>query len=102
MYQIRANIHLKNEHRKDPIGGIVYRPLLYFSNSLIRSGLMDIEDNSSLEMDKSHENILFKIYFYSDLDCEKEFFIGRKFDIAEGSNVIGLGEIVDVIGMIKD
>lgn len=102
MYLIRANIHLNNEHRKEPISGTVYRPLLYFSSSIIRSGLMDLEDKSSLEMDKSYENILFKIYFYSDIDCEKEFFIGRKFDIAEGSNLIGLGEIVDVIGIIKD
>jgi hypothetical protein len=99
VYLIRANIKLNNEHRKEPISGTVYRPLLYFSNLIIRSGLMDIEDKSFLEMDKFYENILFKIYFYSDLDCEKEFFMGRKFDIAEGSNVIGIGEIIAVIGV---
>jgi|GEM_PF-4647373 len=99
MYQIRASIHLNDEHRKDPIRGTAYRPLLYFSDSIIRSGLLDIEDKPFLEMGKFYENILFKIYFHLDLDCEKEFFIGRKFDLAEGSVLIGSGEITDIVGI---
>ena len=98
MYQIRANIQLSDKNRQQKISGNSYRPLLYFSDSIIRSGLIVLENYDYLEMDKSYENILLKIYFYKDLDCSKEFFIGRKFELREGSLSIGDGIITEIIG----
>ncbi len=63
MYHFKANIHLSDENRTQEIKGDNYRPLLYFSNTIIRSGLMDFKNMAYLEMGKSYYNILFKIYF---------------------------------------
>jgi hypothetical protein len=101
MYNLRANIQLSNKYRKSDIKGNEYRPLLHFSDKIIRSGLIDLEYRDKLEMNKSYKNILFKIYFYLDLDCSLEFQIGRKFKIAEGSTIIGYGEIVENIGEVS-
>ena len=49
-------------------------------------------------MNKSYDNVLFKIYFYEDLEVENEFFIGRLFNILEGSTFIGSGVISEIIG----
>lgn len=98
MYLFKANIHLSDENRKQEIKGKSYRPLLSFSNTVIRSGLIDLEEKLSLEMNKSYDNVLFKIYFYEDLEVENEFFIGRLFNILEGSTFIGSGVISEIIG----
>lgn len=100
MYHFKANIHLSNENRTQEIKGNIYRPLLYFSNTIIRSGLMDLKNMAYLEMGKSYDNILFKIYFYDDLDVENEFFIDREFKILEGRTFIGSGVISEIIGVI--
>ena len=98
MYQIRANIQLNDKHRKQKISGDTYRPLLYFSDTVIRSGLIVLETHEFLEMSEYYKNILIKIYFYEDLNCEREFFIGREFELKEGSVLIGDGIITEVIG----
>lgn len=97
-FNIIANIHLSDENRKQEIKGNNYRPLLSFSNTVIRSGLIDLEEKLSLKMNKSYDNVLFKIYFYEDLDVENEFFIGREFNILEGTTFIGSGIISEIIG----
>ena len=99
MYLFKANIHLSDKNRTKEIKGNNYRPLLYFSNTVIRSGLIDLEERLSLEMNKPYNNVLFKIYFYEDLDVENEFFIGREFEILEGSTFIGSGIISEIIGV---
>jgi translation elongation factor EF-Tu-like GTPase len=99
MYLFKANINLSDEYRKQEIKGNHYRPLLSFSNTVIRSGLIDLEDKPYLEMNKSYDDILFKIYFHEDLDVENEFFVGREFRILEGNTFIGSGIISKVIGI---
>lgn len=99
MYSIIANIVLENEHRKTPIQGNAYRPLLFFSKDLVRSGLLVLDENEILEMDRAYDKRLIKLYFYKDLDTEREFYVGRTFTMAEGgSAVIGKGVITEVIG----
>jgi hypothetical protein len=47
---------------------------------------------------------LIKIYFYKDLDVEKEFFVGRSFIMSEGgfeTGFIGKGVITEIIGIEK-
>ena len=60
---------------------------------------MVIPEGGKLEMDQSYEDIVIKVYFYKDLEIEKEFFVGRTFIMAEGGKaVIGEGIITEVIG----
>ena len=75
MYHFKANIHLSDEYRKQEIRGSDYRPLLSFSSTIIRSGLIDLQNIPFLEMSKPCDNLLFKIYFYEDLDVENEFLL---------------------------
>ena len=99
MYLFKANLAFQNDFRQKPITGNPYRPLLYFSNNVIRSGLLVLEKDEVFEMDQSYSDRLIKIYFYKDLDVEKEFFVGRAFTMAEGGTaIIGQGVITEVIG----
>ncbi len=102
MFLIRANIQFSNQFRKENIIADIYRPLLFFSKTVIRTSSIDFEGRQYFEMDKSYERVLLKIYFYSDLDCKKEFYIGREFAIGEGTDKIGLGVIVEIIGDDKE
>ena len=99
MFLIKADLTLSNEHREDPISGETYRPLLFFSNKVIRSGLLVLGENTSLQMDQAYKDILIKIYFHKDLDTTKEFYVGREFVLAEGGRAkIGTGIITEVFG----
>jgi hypothetical protein len=101
MFLIKANLDFNDSKRKNPIQGDTYRPLLFFS-IIIHSGLIVLDGNEYLEMGKSYENRLIKIYFYKDLDVEKEFYVGRSFIMAEGSiesGFIGTGIINQIIGI---
>lgn len=100
MFLIRVNLTLTNQFRKTPIRGNSYRPLLYFSNQLIRSGLLVIDEGEELKMDQKYDNRLIKIYVYRDLDTKGEFFVGRTFILSEGgtAGIIGEGVITEVIG----
>jgi hypothetical protein len=101
MFLITANLDFKDAKRKNPIQGYTYRPLLFFG-TIIRSGLIVLDGNEYLEMGENYENRLIKIYFYKDLDVEKEFYVGRSFKMAEGSiqsGFIGTGIITEIIGV---
>lgn len=99
MFLIRADIELDNKFRTIPITGNVYRPLLFFSDNIIRSGLLVLDEGEILEMNKAYRNRLIKIYAYKDLDILKTFYVGREFIMAEGgSAVIGKGKITEIIG----
>ncbi|MEY3240022.1 MAG: hypothetical protein RIR11_1460 [Bacteroidota bacterium] len=103
MLLIKANLDFNDAKRKNPIQGDTYRPLLFFG-TIIRSGLIVLDGNECLEMGKSYENRLIKIYFYKDLDVEKEFFVGRSFIMSEGgfeTGFIGKGVITEIIGIEK-
>lgn len=99
MFLIKADISLTNENRKPPIKGDSYRPLLYLPNNVIRSGLIFIDKNEVLEMTESYSNRLIGIYFYKDLDIDKIFKLGAVFNLVEGSKIIGIGKITEVIGV---
>lgn len=99
MFLIKADLTLSNEHGEKPISGETYRPLLFFSNKVIRSGSLLLRENTSLQMNQSYPGILIKIYFYKDLDTAEEFYVGREFVLAEGGSIkIGTGIITEVVG----
>ncbi len=99
MFLIRADLFFDNKFRQIPITGNTYRPLLFFSDQIIRSGLIVLEADEVLEMTQSYNYRLIKIYFHKDLDTSKEFFVGRPFTMAEGGTaVIGRGVITEIIG----
>lgn len=98
MFIIKANIQFIDKYRQSAIRGNTYRPLLYFDNYVIRSGLIFIDNNELLHMDKSYNNRLIGIYFYKDLDYINIFKVGETFEIKEGTVLIGFGEITEVIG----
>ena len=102
MFLLKANLDLTEKYRKRPIQGQTYRPILYFSNTCRRSGLIVLEPDEQLDMTLSYNDRLIKIYTHEDLDTNKEFFIGRQFIMAEGSplsGLIGQGVITEIIGV---
>ena len=102
MFAFKADIQLTNEFRKIPIQGNTYRPLLFFGNNVVRSGLFILDEGEMLQMDNAYKNRLLKLYFYKDLDVNKEFFVGKEFFIAEsGRALIGKGVITAIIGEEK-
>lgn len=99
MFLFKADLSFENTHRQTPITGNTYRPLFFFSDKVVRSGLIVLSDGESLEMTHSYKHRLVKIYFYKDLDVDGEFYAGRTFTMAEGgSAIIGRGVITEVIG----
>jgi hypothetical protein len=101
MFLIKVNFTLENTFRKGAIRGDSYRPIFFFSNNLNRSGLIVLDEGEELEMTGLYENRLVKIYFHKDIDPHKEFYVGRKFIMAEGSpriGKIGEGVITDIVG----
>lgn len=102
MFAFKADIQLTNEYRKTPIQGNTYRPLLFFSDTVVRSGLVVLAENEVLQMDEAYKDRLLKLYFYKDLDVDKEFFVGREFFMGESAkNLIGKGVITAIIGEEK-
>lgn len=100
MYLIKANIQLIDALRQRPLQGETCRPLLFFADNIIRSGLIFIQKEELLSMTEYYENRLIGIYFYKDIDYKNIFSVGAKFEIAEGTAVIGYGEIVEVVGVL--
>ncbi len=99
MFLIKADLSFDNKFRQVPITGNTYRPLLFFSDKVIRSGLIVLEVDEVLEMTQSYENRLIKTYFHKDLNTDQEFFVGRSFIMAEGGTaIIGRGVISEIIG----
>jgi hypothetical protein len=99
MFTFKADIVLVDVYRKTPIPGpTIYRPLLFFSDKLNRTGEIGIENGELLEMNKTYNGILITIRSYKDLDPFKEFSVGRNFILKEGVPIIGVGKITQVIG----
>ena len=99
MFVIKADIQLTDQSRKNPIQGNTYRPMLFFSDTIIRSGLLVLEPGELLEMTGHYKNRTIKIYFHEDLDTEKEFYPGCEFTLrAGGSALIGKGIVTAVPG----
>ena len=98
MFSIKADLQFSNTRRKRPISGEPYRPILFFSEGLNRSGLIVLAPGEQLEMDQAYPDRLIKIYFYKDLDVTKEFYPGRPFVMGEGGAPIGRGVITEIIG----
>jgi len=99
MFSFKADITLIDVYRTKPVPGpSSYRPLLFFSNNLNRSGEIKIEEGEQLEMNKTYNDRLITIWAHKDLDPYKEFFVGRNFVLKEGVPVIGIGKITQVIG----
>ncbi len=99
MFSFKADITFVDVYRKNPVPGPTsYRPLLFFSDKLNRSGEIWIEKGELLEMNQTYKDLLITIRVYQDLDPYKEFFVGRTFVLAEGVPVIGVGKITTIIG----
>ena len=98
MFDIKADIQLTNKYRKQSICGNTYRPLIFFGDGLIRSGLLKLEEEEYLEMDRAYKNRIIGIYFYDDNFAEK-IYVGQEIVLAEGPKEIGYGCITEILGV---
>jgi hypothetical protein len=100
MFFIIADISF-NTLRSNPVTGNAYQPILEFSPTLLRSGLIVLEEREVLPMGAGYRNRRIGIYSYQDIDPVKEFYVGRPFLMKEGGFAyIGQGVITGVEGEI--
>ncbi|MCC6723321.1 MAG: hypothetical protein IT258_02335 [Saprospiraceae bacterium] len=103
MFVIKANLTFVNVYRSKPLAPPFYRPLLFFSDKLIRSSEIPIAENEALNLDCTYDQRIVKIPVYKDILIEKEFFVGRNFIMKEGATaVVGFGEITEILGECRD
>ena len=87
------------DYNLNPLNGADFEILQI---NVVRSGLFILDEGEMLQMDNAYKNRLLKLYFYKDLDVNKEFFVGKEFFIAEGARyLIGKGVITAIIGEEK-
>ncbi len=99
MFNIKADFIFTKEKESGPIiDQNPFRPLLWFSGSVIRSGLVVMEEGEVLYIKHQYYNRPIGIYFYKDLDTKKEFYPGREFKMTSGLLEIGHGVITEVLG----
>ena len=98
MFYIKSNIKLTDVNRKNPLQGSTCRPLLFFSNGLIRTGLIIISPDETLDMTGIYHDRLIGIHFYKDINPFNDFVEGTGFDMREGSLLIGTGIVTECLG----
>lgn len=102
MFAFKANLTFVNVYRTNPILAPFYRPLLFFSDKLIRSSELPLNIGEKYEMDRVYLDRIIKIPIHSDIDPFLEFYVGRKFVMKEGvAVVLGVGEITQILGEIN-
>ena len=97
MFDIKADIQLTDRYRKQSIRGNTYRPLIFFGDGLIRSGLLKLAKKEYLEMNGQYRDRIIGIYFYDD-DFAEKIYVGQEIILAEGSKEIGYGRITEILG----